>query len=199
MRQTTPAQPGPGVLDRFLAVAAEALDPDQRRQVHALSVAPGDAGEERYRACELLTRVRDWTAAALGEAGASVPMLPPGPIRTGDDAFQLLRALEPVADEMEAVDAEPALRELVGAATGAARSGIELGPLPAGGLGSVRAPGVGSHIVEEITPADDDLLDVGRRAGQVLDGWASAGLGDPVDAAEETVRAAAGPPANRAS
>ncbi len=84
-------------------------------------------------------------------------------------------------------------------ATAAARSGTELGPLPAGGLGSVRAPGVGSHVVEEITPADDDLLDVGRRAGQVLDGWASAGLGDPVDAAEETVRAAAGPPANRAS
>jgi hypothetical protein len=59
--------------------------------------------------------------------------------------------------------------------------------------GRVRAPGLGARVVEEITPTDDDRLEIAERAGQALEAWASAGLGDPVAEATETVRAAVGP------
>ena len=183
----------PGVLDRFLAVAADGVSPKQRRSLATLAVARGSHDEERERATELLTRVRDWTAAALGRLGTSPVLLPPGRVRSGEDAFQLLQALEPVEEELDALAADPPLRRLIGAAKAAARTGTQIGPLPAGGLGSVRAPGIGTHLVEEISPTEEHLLEVGRHAGQALDAWASAGLGDAVAEAEQTVRAAAGP------
>jgi hypothetical protein len=46
--------------------------------------------------------------------------------------------LEPVSDELGDVADDPALRRLLAAAIAAARSGLQLGPLPAGGLGSGR-------------------------------------------------------------
>ena len=136
--------------------------------------------------------MRDWTAAALGRLGASPVLLPPARVRSGEDAFQLLQALEAVQEELEALAADPPLRRLIDAATAAARTGTQIGPLPAGGLGRVRAPGIGTHLVEEISPTDEQLLEVGRHAGQALDAWAAADLGNVVAEAEQTVRAAAG-------
>jgi hypothetical protein len=76
-----------GVLDRFLTTAAESVDPSRRPAIVALSVPPGDGDQERERAGELLTRTRDWAAAALGRSDRPTPMLPPPRVSSGDDAF----------------------------------------------------------------------------------------------------------------
>ena len=157
----------PGVLDRFLDVV---VDPGRGAPLHELAGPRGDLDEERERAVELLTRVRDWTAAGLARAGTARPLLPAGRLDTGEDASRLLQVLEPVDEELEA--APPPVRRLVSAATAAARAGTCLGP--------------------ETPPRGDDLLEVSRRAGEALGAWGAIGVGDPVAEAERTIRAATG-------
>lgn len=177
----------PGVLDGFLAAAAEDANSEQRRRLDELRVPRGGHDEERDRAAELLTHVRDWTATALERAGTSLPMLPPGSIRTGDDAFGLLQVLEPVEEELDSGAVEPALQRVVESAVAAARNGLRLGPPPG------RAPGARAAVVEDVSSADEDLVAIGRSAGSTLGAWGHAGLGDPVHEAAEAIRAAAGP------
>src|SRR4051794_19218869 len=171
-RDTSPMRQNPseGLLARQFAAALErnAVSEQPPQPI------PGDAEEEGW-ALDLLTSIRDWALAALAHFGASTPTLPIGPIRTREDAFQLFCALEPVADELDAVDAAPALRDLARAAAAAAHSGSELGARPAGERSGDRDPRV----------------ELGRHADEVLVAWAALGRGDPVRAAEQAVIGAA--------
>jgi hypothetical protein len=80
------------------------------RQLEALRVPRAAPDEERARAAHLLTRVRDWSATALGRGGVSLPMLP-------------------AEEELETGIAEASLQSVVESAVATARNGVEAGAL----------------------------------------------------------------------
>jgi hypothetical protein len=180
-----------GVFERFLAAASDG-DENERQALASMAAAvpETDFGGEVDRAKQLLQATRSWAAGALEKLGIPAE-LPSGEIRTGDDAFHWWQTLRPLVerlDEQAVEDREAAA--CVREAYGAAQAGMQLGPLPAGGMASPASATAGPSVVHELKPTRTELLDLAGAAGRCLRAYSAASLGDILTEAARLTTAA---------
>ena len=179
------------VLDLFVAATAYHVDPSQAEALHRQRDRYGGGYSERDLVGRLLT------AAAMALRRAVDQASPPAPIASGTEAFAELQAVRAAARSRLALR-QSGLRglrlerarkrgelELVEALELASD---RLGPLPAGGLGQVRAPDAASPLVEGVDPTPDELAGMAAHAGAALGRLAAASSDvDPVGELREAL------------
>jgi hypothetical protein len=132
---------------------------------------------------ELTICVRALTEAAQAMRRSVGQERRPPEISNGELAFDELQAVAGLRPDAPREKIQKALTRALERATD------RLGPLPAGRLGSFRAPGEDAHVVEGVSPTASDLLEIARASGEAL-GHAHASSGGEIDAVEALSRSA---------
>lgn len=160
-----------------MAATAYHVDQSQAEALHRQRERYGGGYSERDLAGRLLTAAARAMRRAVDQAS------PPAPITSGEEAFDELQAVR------GAGRSRPALRRsgLRGLRLERARkrgqlelvealelASDRLGPLPAEGLGQVKAPDTVPPLVEGVDPTPDELAGMAAHAGAALGHLATA-------------------------
>jgi hypothetical protein len=172
---------GGTIRERFIAAVAQ-HDETVAQRLEPLVDGPEDLRRQREEAWDLLSEGVRWAAKAL--TSVAVDGTDASPIRDADAAFNRAQHLDEQLLKLSQLDRfNDAAALLVDSVKRACYRGADLGPLSAGRLGSLRAPGEDLKATAEIEPHATDLQAIGGELGEALLRLDELHLGDPVDIA----------------